>query len=419
MARKPEPWGVKQRRGFWYYKLAGDPSYRSTGIAVGNWKRTKPHAERFAQDQAATGPRAGQYATLEAYAAPYFIPGSCPWFAREHGRGNTVQDHYRDQHRARLEIHILPQFGRVAPGDLSPVAIERWLYGLDYASQTKKHILEAFRIVLRDMYRERLIRFTPDDITPPVVRHAETATFTDDELATIFPSDMAAFRELWGRRFPLGVLLAVAYSTGMRTGEIRGLQWPAIHADRGGLVVVATINRDGVPAIPKAKSVRAIPVPVWSLALLDSWRAVAAASEAGAGYVFPGRGDRHPWVDSGAAAHTLEVMRDRLGLSHVTPHGLRHGYNTRMRGLLAGAGFDPYFDRANGFRMTSDATDAVLRAFTGHRSPRMTDLYDHPELLGQLDFYKKHFLTLVNSFWAFRDEEENRREIRQGGHNGT
>lgn len=97
--RKPEPWSVKQRRGYWYYKLSGDTSYRSTGIPVGNWKRTRPIAERYAQEQAGVGPRARQFETFGAYAAPYFLADSCPWFTREHGRGNSVQRHYRDYQR--------------------------------------------------------------------------------------------------------------------------------------------------------------------------------------------------------------------------------------------------------------------------------------------------------------------------------
>lgn len=413
MPRKPEPWSIKQRRGYWYYKLSGDTSYRSTGIPVGNWKRTRPIAERYALEQAGVGPRARQFETFGSYAAPYFLPDSCPWFTREHGRGNSVQRHYRDQHRSRLEIHILPAFGRVSPGDLSPVAIENWLYRLAYATATKKHILETFRIILRDMYRERLLSFSPEDIKGPVVTHHETATLTDTEATLLFPSKIDDMRGLWGRRFPSGVFLALAYSSGMRTSEIRALRTPAIKWDDRGVVVVETINRDNEPAVPKAKSVRAIPLPAWTVELL---RAYVKKPDQDT-YVFPGRGDGAEYLDSGSVAHSLTHMRKRLGLSHVTPHGFRHGYNTRMRELLAGALLDPYFDPTDGFKMSTDATDAVLRAFTGHRTPKMTDLYDHPELIRQLSFFDDHFRKIVDSYWDFRkpiEKELNQEENEYG-----
>lgn len=55
MPRKEEPWTIKRRRGFWYYKLRGDNGYHSTGLCVDNWKQTKSKAERYAQEQAGAG----------------------------------------------------------------------------------------------------------------------------------------------------------------------------------------------------------------------------------------------------------------------------------------------------------------------------------------------------------------------------
>ena len=335
-----------------------------------------------------------------------FSPDECPWFAREHGRGNPVQDNERKQHKTRLDIHILPAFGNLLYSELSPTAIEQWIYKLNYSGQTKKHILRTFGIILKDLKRDRLIDFTIKDIKPPIVRHKQRDVPTDKEAAILFPKDINILKNTWGpRRYKMGIMLALAYSSGMRISELRALRWPAIHWDLNGLVVVTTINRDEKPGAPKAKSVRAIPVPEWTLNMLKT---LPGRKKDKTGFVFPGRNPGEP-LDIGAGNHSikwvtknlLDENKKQIIKSDLSPHGLRHGYNTRMRSILAESGFDQFFDEKNGFQASTKATDDVLRAFTGHKSINMTELYDHPELLKQLKFYDKHFRSYIERFWSF------------------
>lgn len=406
MSHNGDPWLLKQRRGFWYYKLRGKTGYLSTGIKVGNWKRTHRIAVAFVKDLVSAPPKPRGMETFADFAAPYFREGTCPWFAREHGRGNYVSKQYRADHRSRLELHVLPVFGGYRFEELNPVIIENWLYSLPYASQTKQHILRAFSIILKDIYRSRLLAFHPRDIEGALVRHAERQIATDEEAAALFPSNIEDFRKVWGKRLSFGIFLALMYSTGMRTSETRGILWPAIQWEHQGLIVARTINRDKEPAPPKAKSIRAIPTPKWALDLLRY-----LPRKKGNDHVFPGRaGD---FLDLSAAARALGAVRKQLGITrNITPHGLRHGYNTRMRALLAELGMDPYFDENEGFRMHTAATDKILRAFTGHRTPSMTELYDHPDLIAQLKFFDGHFRSAVDRYWEFRTiiEEENKEQ---------
>jgi len=390
---KSEPWSLKKRAGYWYVKFRGESGYHTTNIEIANERVTRKLAEAYANKRSSIVPAALGYNTFGEYSLRYFKPGSCPWFARQRSRGNMVQEHYRDAHRGRLEIHILPQFGRVQLRELSPVAMEDWLYSLAYSSQTKKHIYETLMVILRDLRRDRLLEFDLSDLQPPVVRHQETRAPTETEAAQLFPADVGAFQSVWGGRYQIGVLCALAYSTGMRSGELRALNWRAIHRESRGLVVVEAINRDNEHGSPKKGSVRAIPVPEWTLSLIDTL-------PASVGYVFPGRTLSH--LEIASIGHALTAICEEQGIEHLTPHGLRHGYNTRMRQILAAAGMEPYFDRVNGFKVSTEATDAVLRHFTGHKTRDMTDLYDHPELLKQLAFFDTHFRAPVDSFWNFR-----------------
>jgi len=406
MARRSGPWSLKKQSGYWYVKLRGETVYHSTGILVGNERATRPKATAYADRKAGVSVSARSFHTFGDYAGQYFGTNSCPWFVRERGRGNEVQEYYRNQHKSRLDIHITPQFGNLRFDELTSTAIEHWLYRLDYSTQWKKHIYSTLMIILADMKRDRLIEFELSEIKPPMVRHTVREVLSDAEASTLFPEDLAQFRSVWKRRFVLGVFSALAFSSGLRTSELRALRWPAIKHDLCGLVVVITVNRDGNVDVPKAKSVRAVPLPKWTMELLDSLPGPRAST-----YVFPGHsGDT--FLDIASANHALQYVCSDLRrdsdeptiYAHITPHGLRHSYNTRMRALLAEAGFEPYFDKANGFQSTSSATDSVLRAFTGHRTANMTELYDHPELLSRLEFFNSHFRKHVDRFWEFRNE---------------
>jgi len=416
MPRRQAPYSLKKRTGYWYVKFRGETAYHSTGIQINNEQTSRKHAERYAAQRVGISVSARSYRTLSDYAERYFVPGTCPWFARQHGRNNKVQEHYRDQHRARLTQHILPKFGHLPLDEVGSVAIESWLFSLDYSSQWKKHIYQTFMIVLSDLKRERLIDFDPSEIAPIVVEHVETRIPTNHESSLLFPEDIQLFRDRWnmvetseqrdsrsgyhapkGSRFLLGAACALAYSVGMRTSEMRALSPLAIKWDLGGIMVVETINRDGNRWAPKRDSVRVVPVPAWTMSILRH----ILRDRPGATYVFPGHNDGDP-LELSSLGHALTALCDSLGLNHLTPHGLRHGYNTRMRSLLAGTGFAPYFDEVKGFRVSQKATDDILRSFTGHRSAEMTNLYDHPELLSQLDFFNKHFRTVIDGFWDFR-----------------
>ena len=406
MPRKPSPWTIKKYRNYWYYKLRGEKGYHTTGIEIKNWKTTKPKAEKYAQTRAGVASSSRNCQTFKDYAFNYFLPGLCPWYAREVGRENFIKEHERNQHRGRLEIHILPHFGKLLFEELSPVAIENWLYALDYASQTKKHILRTLRIILFDMRRERLINFSPAEIKPPVVSYSKKEIPADLEASILFPENINLFKKLWGNRYNLGVFCALAYSSGMRSGELRALRWPAVKWDLSSLVVVVTIDCDEKINIPKANSARAIPIPKWTLILLETLPGAEAAKKGeNTGYIFPGT--KKAWISTGATSRALKAVCKKAEIETcLTPHGLRHGYNTKMRSILAETEFMPFFDNIHGFKTSTKATDDILRTFTGHKSPDMTDLYDHPELVKQLQFFDKYFRKHINSFWDFRKTDE-------------
>lgn len=113
---------------------------------------------------------------------------------------------------------------------------------------------------------------------------------------------------------PLWVLLI---SSGLRLGEALALRWDDIQGDK--VTVNGTLQRlNGkfVVTTPKtASAVRTVILPPAAIAVLEK---VERTSD----WVFTKNG-KQPLYHS-TVQHALKKECDRLGLPHVTPHGLRH-----------------------------------------------------------------------------------------------
>ena len=411
MGRDTHPYRIKQRNGVWYYKLRGESTFHTTRVAVDNPKSTQRKAEKFCEHVMAVSTGNRGIRNFGEYAEPYFKEGSCPWYSRQIGKGKRITIDTRKQHRSRLEIHILPQFKSHWFHELSPMAIEKWVFSLNYASQTKKHIYNTFKIIIRDMFRDKLIGFSQADIDPPVVRNKEREILTDTDAVKLFPDSLDDFRRVWGQSYSIGVFTALLYSTGLRTSEARALPPEAVNWKFRGIKIIQTINKDNVSWVPKGKGIRVVPLPKKTIALLK----VLPSYRKKTGLIFPGRTPGNP-LDIGSAAHAFKRIRERLGISaNVTPHGLRHTYNTRMRAILANAVMSDHFSDVSGFLSATEATDKILRAFTGHKTPNMTELYDHPELDKKLEFVNRNFQDYVEQIWDIYDQQTDKvREAASG-----
>ncbi len=79
--------------------------------------------------------------------------------------------------------------------------------------------------------------------------------------------------------------------------------------------------------------------------------------------------------------HLLPGAMKRAGIEvagrNLVPHSLRHTYNTIMRAVLPAE---------------------TLRKFTGHSTPEMTDLYDHPGLRDRISSLEAS-RSLVEKAW--------------------
>jgi integrase len=129
------------------------------------------------------------------------------------------------------------------------------------------------------------------------------------------------------------LLIELTLTTGMRSGEVRGLTWDSIDLEGKRLFIERQANRRGEEAATKTESsVRPIPVPAYLIPELKRWK--LACPVTARGLVFPGepnaQGERNPIDADILLRHILRRALRRAGLPPLRFHDLRHMAGTLM-----------------------------------------------------------------------------------------
>lgn len=139
-------------------------------------------------------------------------------------------------------------------------------------------------------------------------------------------------------------LVLLALNTGLRRGELLGLQWGAVNFSGKVLSVTAETAKSG--------HTRRIPLNTESLSTLTTWHK-RAGNPAADQFVFPGaKGERMQRIDT-----AWESLMSRAGLKNFRLHDCRHHFASR----LVQAGVDLY----------------TVKELLGHSEITMTERYSH------------------------------------------
>jgi len=402
MGRRPEPYRLKKRGKIWYYKLPHETAFHTTG------KKSNAKAAEWVERYKLVR-RNLNYDYLRDFADEYFTE-TCPWWNRENARrvdSRPILQSTRNGLRSHYIVHIRPRFGHVRIDELHPLDIRNWVYALDYASQTKRHIWRTMIIILEDLFAESLIHFNPRiTIKPPIVVTQEKVIPSSTEINLLFPPEMKEFKSLWDiTGWRIGVLMAVCYSCGLRTQEARALDIKAIDWKHKGLKIICAISKDEKKEAVKGNSYRVVLLPERAAAML---RLVVDHRQKG--LVF--QSQTGETITSNAICKKFQKVQKKLhkltregkpgGLPigrQFTPHSLRHAYNTRMRTILQEAAAERQWDENKIQFNINYLSDKILRAFTGHKTIGMTEHYDHPDLERAIKFYDEQFRRQVEKIW--------------------
>jgi integrase len=172
--------------------------------------------------------------------------------------------------------------------------------------------------------------------TPPRVRHRTIDAPLPESVGLLI--DRAA-----SENEDLGAFLQLAATTGARRGELCALRWSAVDLDGGALTIACSMvhGADGllVEKDTKTHSVRRVALDPMTVDVLRGHRArccaraLACGTSLGKGaYVFSRAADSStPWPPNDMT-HAFIRLRDRLGLTSIRLHDLRHFAATRLLG---------------------------------------------------------------------------------------
>lgn len=170
--------------------------------------------------------------TLREFANDFFTEKDPQGFRHRLERRDThFEESYFQQHQARLENHILPQFGDYRLSSLNDTMIDDFILDIPkIANNTKNKILTCFRLVLREAVRQGYIKDNPADKVKELPNnYTYRQAFTHEELKRLFPDNDDELIKLWnGAKNKDGLKWAVYFliqkDTGWRPNEVAGLK---------------------------------------------------------------------------------------------------------------------------------------------------------------------------------------------------
>jgi integrase len=242
------------------------------------------------------------------------------------------------QYESTVRVYLRPALGRLALRDLTPTNVETMTAGLIESGRSPRTAALAravLRRALADALRDNLVHRNAAALARPPYVPGRSLEAGRDYLDTVQLRRLLTAAKV----HPLGPLVTLAATTGLRQGELLGLAWTDI--TDGALTVRRSLARVAgggwALAEPKTKrSRRTIDLPAASLAALERQRELQDTARAAAGSAWQDRDDLvfsdslgrplRGW-DVNHAFHRLLVA---AGLPSVPFHGLRHSAATAM-----------------------------------------------------------------------------------------
>ena len=250
-----------------------------------------------------------------------------------------------ERYRQIIEQQIIPHLGALGLQRLKPAHLTEWHArllregGKDGAPLASGTVGQAHKVLskaLSDAVRGELILRNPVGVVPPPkLAGSEIEILTGDQVKTV----LAALRST---AHPIYPHVAVLLTTGMRRGELCGLQWGDVELDAGRLRIERAIERTGAGLRikgPKTRSGRrTITISAGTIDVLREHRQATLETRLALGlgrlpddaFIFgtPEGRPINPNQLTGAWRRAVVA----LGLPQVCLHALRH---THASGLIS------------------------------------------------------------------------------------
>lgn len=320
---------VVERRGRWY-AVGYEGQDPITGRDRRRWHPAEDEAaarQLAAELPAAVSAGRAHGLTVARYLCTEWLPAR-----RDRLRPTTVF-----RYAAMTDRYIVPNIGRVPLRRLT-VRDLRGLYdtlrtsgrhdGRPLAPKTVLNVHQILRTALGDAERLGLVdRNVAAIMGPPCHGIPPEQRCWDD-------AELRSFLAIAGSH-RLDPALRLSAMTGMRRGEVLGLRWGGVDAERARLSVRRSVSCTGyevqVSATKTRTSVRTIDLDARTLQVLADWRSTQAtelgeAHQSDVVFTRPGGKGVHPHLLS----QTFDRLQVRAGLPRIRLHDLRHTHATLL-----------------------------------------------------------------------------------------
>ncbi len=337
----------KRENGLWYYYAYknGKRVRKSTG------EKKRTAALEVIHDRLLDGDllneKENTCSLFRDFVKPFWNPDTCPILKDKLLRGGHYSVQRAQTFRLNTQKYLVPPFGSKDVSDITPSMINSWLLSLpekfSITPQTANKQLYMFRQMMDVAVARKLVLVNPcASVKPLIPKPSQRGCFTPEQIKILFSKK-------WGNTY-LELACQLAAVTGMRAGEVRGLQKQDIKNDHIELCH-AWAEKEGLKTTKSGKP-RIVPI---SPALRDRLLNVPNNGP----FVFSLQGKKPLCQDlfiRGLKEHMkkckIDYKTEKLGF-----HSFRHFFNTR----LISAGVD----------------GLKIRAVIGHESEKMTEHYAH------------------------------------------
>jgi len=233
---------------------------------------------------------------------------------KEHELKFSTFDKYSNIVKDRLN----PTFGNLEISTIKPSDVKKWLYNInDVGGKSKRNYISILNGIFKEaLYDEVIDKLPTRHIKPPSYDKAIIKPFNADEVQNIMK-----LAKVDNYRF----YLAIAFYTGMRSGEIIALKKSDIDFDKKTITVKRTRSRFG-ESTPKTKtSIREIPI----IELLMPY-ITELYKKHGNEYLFITQ-YKKPYRDNHVFTENYwKTSLKKLNLEYRRPYNTRHTYATNM-----------------------------------------------------------------------------------------